>query len=38
MTHHMRMISAAAVLSDAANIEKELIAIKISHAAGAACV
>ena len=36
LTHHMRMISASAVLTCAANTEANLIALKISLAAGAA--
>ena len=36
LTHHMRQISSAAVITDAANIEKELTGLKISHAVGAA--
>ena len=36
ITHHTRMISASAVLTCAANTETQLIALKISHAAGAA--
>ena len=36
VTHHMRQISSAAVITDAANIDKELNGLKISHAAGAA--
>ena len=36
LTHHMRMISASAVLTCAANTEAQFIALKISHAAGAA--
>ena len=32
----MRMISASAVLTCAANTETQLIAVKISHATGAA--
>ena len=34
ITHHTRAISAAAVLTCAANSEKEYMALKISHAAG----
>ena len=36
ITHHTRMISASAVLTCAANTETQLIALKISHAAGVA--
>ena len=36
ITHHTRMISASAVLTCAANTETQLIAVKISHATGAA--
>jgi hypothetical protein len=32
LTHHMRQISSAAVITDAYNIEKEIIGIKISQA------
>ena len=36
ITHHTRAISAAAVLTCAANTEKEYMAIKIAHAARSA--
>ena len=32
LTHHMRQISSAAVITDACNIEKEIIGLKISQA------
>ena len=35
LTHHMRQISGAAVMTDAANIEKEIIKLKITHASRA---
>ena len=36
LTHHLRQISSAAVITDAMAIEKELIGLKVSHAVGAA--